>query len=72
MSYSERLKEQYGIFGESLFELNKSYDEKGAVTRSELNQITYTKYNAQGLPIEGIESGREEQNKFTIEYKFFK
>ena len=70
--YHEYSEKKYGIFGESLFELNKSYDEKGAVTRSELNQITYTKYNAQGLPIEGIESGGEEQNKFTIEYKFFK
>ena len=70
--YHEYSEKKYGIFGESLFELNRSYDEKGAVTRSELNQITYTKYNAQGLPIEGIESGGERDEKFTLEYKFFK
>ena len=70
--YHEYSEKKYGIFGELLFELNKSYDEKGAVTRSELSQITYTKYNAQGLPIEGIGSGGERDEKFTLEYKFFK
>jgi lipoprotein len=70
--YHEYAEAKYGVFGEILLELTKSYDEKGAVTGSQLNQTTYTRYNAQGLPIEGIESGREEQNKFTIEYKFFK
>lgn len=70
--YHEYSEKKYGIFGESLFELNKSYDEKGAVTRSELNQITYTKYNAQGLPIEGIQIFEGKEEKFTLEYKFFK
>ena len=39
----------------------------------DLDVLTYTKYNDQGLPIEGIQqttSGRQE--KITIEYKFFK
>ena len=70
--YHEYAEAKYGIFGEILLELTKSYDEKGAVTGSQLNQTTYTRYNAQGLPVEGIESNGEEQKKFTVEYKFFK
>ena len=71
--YHHHSEMKYGIFGEQLSALFDSYDEKGTATMRDLDVLTYTKYNDQGLPIEGIQqttSGRQE--KITIEYKFFK
>ena len=71
--YHSHSETKYGIFGEELSALYDSYDEKGTATMRDLDVLTYTKYNDQGLPIEGIQqttSGRQE--KITIEYKFFK
>ena len=70
--YHYHSETKYGIFGEELSALFDSYDEKGTVTERELNRTTYTKYNAQGLPIEGIQIFEGKEERFTIEYKFFK
>ena len=70
--YHYHSEKKYGIFGEELSALFDSYDEKGTATMRDLDVLTYTKYNDQGLPIEGIETSDGRQEKTTIEYKFFK
>ena len=70
--YHYHSETKYGIFGEELSALFDSYDEKGTVTARELNGITYTKYNDQGLPIEGTQTIEGKEERFTVEYKFFK
>ena len=70
--YHHHSEMKYGIFGEELSALYDSYDDKGTVTARELNGITYTKYNDQGLPIEGTQTIEGKEEKITIEYKFFK
>ena len=70
--YHYHSETKYGIFGEELSALYDSYDDKGTVTARELNGITYTKYNDQGLPIEGTQTIEGKEEKITIEYKFFK
>ena len=70
--YHYHSEKKYGIFGEELSALFDSYDEKGTVTARELNGVTYTKYNDQGLPIEGTQTIEGKEEKITIEYKFFK
>ena len=70
--YHHHSEMKYGIFGEQLSALYDSYDEKGTATMRDLDVLTYTKYNDQGLPIEGIETSDGRQEKITIEYKFFK
>ena len=62
---------RYGIFGEFLHDETTEYNAKKEVTYHSLYQLRYTKYNALGLPVAGIQTERQRQQPFTIEYTFY-
>ena len=62
---------RYGIFGEFLHDETTEYNAKKEVTYHSLYQLRYTKYNSLGLPVAGIQTERQRQQPFTIEYTFY-
>ena len=62
---------RYGIFGEFLLDETTEYNAKKEVTYHSLYQLRYTKYNSLGLPVAGIQTERQRQQPFTIEYTFY-
>jgi len=62
---------RYGIFGEFLHDETTEYNAKKEVTYHSLYQLRYTKYNSLGLPVAGIQTERQQQQPFTIEYTFY-
>ena len=70
MSLSSRNIMRYGIFGEKLFDETYRYDDLGQVSEHSITGIRYTKYNAQGLPIEGVPLEKKDI-VVTLEYTFY-
>ena len=62
---------RYGIFGEFLHDETTEYNAKKEVTYHSLYQLRYTKYNSLGLPVAGVQTERQRQQPFTIEYSFY-
>ena len=62
---------RYGIFGEFLHDETTEYNAKKEVTYHSLSQLRYTKYNSLGLPVAGVQTERQRQQPFTIEYTFY-
>ena len=62
---------RYGIFGEFLHDETTEYNAKKEVTYHSLYQLRYTKYNSLGLPVAGVQTDRQRQQPFTIEYTFY-
>ena len=62
---------RYGIFGEFLHDETTEYNAKKEVTYHSLYQLRYTKYNSLGLPVAGVQTERQRQQPFTIEYTFY-
>lgn len=62
---------RYGIFGEFLLDEMTEYNAKKEVTYHSLYQLLYTKYNSLGLPVAGIQTERQRQQPFTIEYTLY-
>ena len=70
VSLSSRNIMRYGIFGEKLFDETYRYDDLGLVSEHSITGIRYTKYNAQGLPIEGVPLEKKDI-VVTLEYTFY-
>ena len=70
VSLSSRNIIRYGIFGEKLSDETYRYDDQGQVSEHFITGIRYTKYNAQGLPIEGAPLEKKDE-VVTIEYTFY-
>ena len=62
---------RFGIFGEEVYSEFTHLDAQGKVTSHSISGYHYTKYNAQGLPIEGFWLDDEDRNPFTLEYTFY-
>ena len=62
---------RFGIFGEEVYSEFTHLDAQGKTTSHSISGYHYTKYNAQGLPIEGFELGDEDRNLFTLKYTFY-
>ena len=62
---------RYGIFGEFLHDETTEYNAQKEATYHSLYQLRYTKYNSLGLPVAGIQTERQRQQPFTIEYTFY-
>ena len=62
---------RFGIFGEEVYSEFTHLDAQGKTTSHSISGFHYTKYNAQGLPIEGFELDDEDKTLFTIEYTFY-
>lgn len=70
VSLSSRNIIRYGIFGEKLSDETSRYDDQGQVSEHFITGTRYTKYNAQGLPIEGAPLEKKDE-VVTIEYTFY-
>lgn len=62
---------RFGIFGEEVYSEFTYLDAQGKTTSHSISGFHYTKYNAQGLPIEGFDLDDEDKTLFTIEYTFY-
>ena len=62
---------RFGIFGEEVYSEFTHLDAQGKTTSHSISGFHYTKYNAQGLPIEGFELDDEDKTLFIIEYTFY-
>ena len=62
---------RFGIFGEEVYSEFTHLDAQGKTTSHSISGYHYTKYNAQGLPIEGFWLDDEDRNLFTLEYTFY-
>lgn len=62
---------RFGIFGEEVYSEFTHLDAQGKTTSHSISGFHYTKYNAQGLPIEGLDLDDEDKTLFTIEYTFY-
>lgn len=62
---------RFGIFGEEVYSEFTHLDAQGKVTSHSISGYHYTKYNAQGLPIEGFWLDDEDRNLFTLKYTFY-
>ena len=62
---------RFGIFGEEVYSEFTHLNTQGKTTSHSISGYHYTKYNAQGLPIEGFRLDDEDRIHFTIEYTFY-
>ena len=62
---------RFGIFGEEVYSEFTHLDAQGKTTSHSISGYHYTKYNAQGLPIEGFRLDDEDRIHFTLEYTFY-
>ena len=62
---------RFGIFGEEVYSEFTHLNAQGKTTSHSTSGFHYTKYNAQGLPIEGFELDDEDKTLFIIEYTFY-
>lgn len=71
ITYTSINETRFGIFGEEVYSEFTYLDAQGKTTSHSISGFHYTKYNAQGLPIEGFDLDDEDKTLFTLEYTFY-